>query len=112
MQHVAGTPYYMAPEVIMGDYDSKCDIWSLGCILYVFMSGYLPFQGRNVDVINEKIQDGKYHFKHKEFEECSPEVIDLIKNLLVVDPKMRLSARNALQHPWFNLFDQKKETEG
>ena len=106
MQHVAGTPYYMAPEVIMGDYDSKCDIWSLGCILYVFMSGYLPFQGRNVDVINEKIQDGKYHFKHKEFEECSPEVIDLIKNLLVVDPKMRLSARNALQHPWFKLFDQ------
>ena len=43
MLQVAGTPYYMAPEVITGDYDSKCDTWSLGCILYLFMSGYLPF---------------------------------------------------------------------
>jgi len=56
MIQVAGTPYYMAPEVLMGDYDSKCDIWSLGCILYVFMCGYLPFQGRNTKVIYDKIE--------------------------------------------------------
>lgn len=47
-QHeIAGTPYYMAPEVLKGKFDEKCDIWSIGVLLYVFMSGYLPFQGSN-----------------------------------------------------------------
>ena len=43
LKTIAGTPYYMAPEVLDGQYDSKCDTWSLGVLLYVFMSGYLPF---------------------------------------------------------------------
>jgi calcium-dependent protein kinase len=47
LKTVLGTPYYMAPEVLDGKYDSKCDIWALGVLLYVFMSGYLPFQGEN-----------------------------------------------------------------
>lgn len=64
---VAGTPYYMAPEVLDGTYDSKCDTWSLGCLLYVFMSGYLPFQGKNQRQVFDKIQRGDFHFNHKEF---------------------------------------------
>lgn len=99
----------MAPEVIDGDYDNKCDIWSLGCILYVLMSGYLPFQGRTTKILFDKIEKGKYHFRHKEFESCSPEVIDLIKKLLVVDPEKRLSAKEALQHPWFKLYSQNND---
>lgn len=43
LKTVLGTPYYMAPEVLEGNYDNKCDIWALGVLLYVFMSGYLPF---------------------------------------------------------------------
>ena len=60
---VAGTPYYMAPEVIEGDvYDTKADMWSLGVLLYIMMSGYLPFQGKTTDLIFEKIRSGKFHF--------------------------------------------------
>lgn len=91
----------MAPEVLQGQYDSKCDTWSLGVLLYVFMSGYLPFQGENRNEVFSKIQNGNYHFNHVEFKVCSPEVINLIQRLLVVDPKKRLSAGEALKHAWF-----------
>lgn len=55
MKTIAGTPYYMAPEVLDGQYDTKCDTWSLGVLLYVFMSGYLPFQGENRNDVFYKI---------------------------------------------------------
>lgn len=106
LKTIAGTPYYMAPEVLDGQYDSKCDTWSLGVLLYVFMSGYLPFQGENRNEVFYKIQNAKYHFDHKEFQDCTDNVIDLIKKLLVVNPKARLSAGDAIKHPWF------KRTEG
>ena len=68
---IAGTPFYMAPEVLDGEYGSKCDIWSLGVLMYVLVSGYLPFQGENKQKIFNKILKGKYHFNHKEFEKVS-----------------------------------------
>lgn len=98
---MAGTPYYMAPEVLDGDYDNKCDVWSLGVLLYVLMSGYLPFQGANRGEVFAKIKKAKYHFEHVEFKSCSPMVLDLINKLLVVDPKKRFTAEDALNHPWF-----------
>lgn len=108
LKTIAGTPYYMAPEVHQGQYDSKCDTWSLGVLLYVFMSGYLPFQGANRQEVFDKIQRGKYHFDHVEFKECSKDVIDLIKKLLVVDPAQRLSAGQALKHTWFKQMESNK----
>ncbi len=71
MSTIAGTPYYMAPEVLEGDYNKECDIWSLGVILYVLMCGYLPFQGDNRNDVFHKITKGEYHFKHKEFDKVS-----------------------------------------
>ena len=65
------------------------------------MSGYLPFQGDNRNDVFYKIQNAKFHFDHKEFQDVSDEVKDLIRKLLVVDPKRRLSAGDAMVHPWF-----------
>ena len=102
----------MAPEVLEGQYDSKCDTWSLGVLLYVFMSGYLPFQGENRNDVFSKIQSAKYHFNHAEFKVVSDEAKDLIAKLLVVDPKKRLSAGDALQHTWFKIQDEKRSKGG
>ena len=97
----------MAPEVIERQtYNSKVDMWSLGVLLYVFMSGYLPFQGENRAEVFEKIRNASFHFHHKEFNDCSEEVIDLIKKLLQKDPKKRLSADEAIKHKWFESIYQ------
>lgn len=101
LKTIAGTPYYMAPELIAGNYNEKVDTWSLGVLLYVFMSGYLPFQGENRTDVFTKIKNGRYHFNHAEFKVVSDEARDLIKKLLVVDANKRLSALEALNHNWF-----------
>lgn len=71
MNTIAGTPHYMAPEVLDGDYNYKCDIWSLGVLMYVLLSGYLPFYGDNRKEVFQKILAGKFSFNHKEFEMVS-----------------------------------------
>lgn len=91
----------MAPEVLEGNYNDKCDSWSMGVLLYVFMSGYLPFQGANRSEVFKKIRDCNFHFKHVEFNTVSDTAKDLIRKLLVKDLKKRLSPAQALNHPWF-----------
>ena len=66
MQLTLGTAYYIAPEVIKGNYDEKCDVWSIGVILYILLSGMPPFPGSTDEDIMEKVKKGKYSFKSKE----------------------------------------------
>ena len=101
---VAGTPYYMAPEVLEGSYTSKADIWSLGVLLYTLVSGYLPFQGNNAAEVFRKIKDVDYHFNHIEFANVSADCKDLISKLLVGNAKKRIDGQQALKHPWFKIF--------
>ena len=77
----------MAPEVLEGKYNFKCDMWSLGVLMYVLLSGYLPFQGDNRAEVFSKIAEGRYHFNHKEFKMVSNDAKELITKLLIVDPK-------------------------
>ena len=60
MDQKFGTPYYIAPEVLNNKYDEKCDLWSVGVILYILLCGYPPFNGANDEQIIKRVKDGKY----------------------------------------------------
>ena len=83
---VAGTPYFMAPEMGSGHYDTKIDIWSLGVLLYQLVSGMLPFSGESISELNEKIAKGEYETDIEAFQDVSTECKDLISKLIVKDP--------------------------
>lgn len=97
MSTYAGTPYFMAPEVIKGEYGHECDIWSLGCVLYMLVAGKLPFEGYSKPEVFGKIQKGQYAMP-----KCSEMCQDLIKKMLTVVPGQRPTALQCHQHPWFN----------
>ena len=98
---VVGSIYYIAPEVLQKKYGKECDMWSAGVILYMFIVGHPPFDGKNNREIMDKIKKGKYSKSEYRWINASNEVKDLINKLLILDPEKRLTAFEALKHPWF-----------
>lgn len=95
-----GTPYYIAPEVLKKKYTEKCDVWSIGVILYILLCGYPPFNGANDKQIIEAVLKGKYTLDEPEWDEISEDAKDIVKRMLEYDPSKRISAGDALQHKW------------
>jgi calcium-dependent protein kinase len=95
-----GSPYYMAPEMIEGQFSFATDTWSIGVILYVMMTGVQPFKGKDQSEVFAKISQGIYDTNLLDRQKCSSEVKDLIKKLLVKDHRRRLTIETALEHPW------------
>ena len=78
MSEKYGTPYYIAPEVLRLEYDYRCDIWSLGVILYVLLSGRPPFYGRDENEIMQNVTKGTYSLEIPELSEVGSQAKDLI----------------------------------
>ena len=97
-----GSAYYIAPEVLSRNYTEKCDIWSCGVIMYILLTGRPPFFGNTDSEIMYRIKSGKYDLSKYPWSVVSKEAKDLIKALLQPNPNMRLSAEQALKHPWFS----------
>ena len=98
---VAGTPFYLAPEVLSGKYGRECDCWSLGVVMYVILSGCFPFPGQTQEEVYNRVKSGVFDFEQKEFELVSDSAKDLIQKLLTVDKTKRFSCKEALGHRWF-----------
>lgn len=94
-----GTSYYIAPEVIHGTYNEKCDIWSCGVIMYILLTGKPPFSGSDDKEILEKVRAGVYSLDIPEMQNVSKDAVALLKKLLCPQTA-RFSAKQALVHPW------------
>ena len=101
MSGVVGTPYYVAPEVLMGgEYDEKCDVWSCGVILYVMLAGAPPFYGESAAEIFEAVLRANLRFPSRVFSNVSPAAKDLVRKMICKDPARRISAEQALSKPF------------
>lgn len=97
--NIVGTPLYMAPEVFIGKYNEKCDVWSCGVILYILLSGRAPFFSKDRNNLIELIIKGQYSFNFPEFSTVSNEAKDLITKMLC-EQNRRISAKEVLEQEW------------
>lgn len=101
MQTACGTPSYVAPEVLNASgYGKEVDMWSIGVITYILLCGFPPFYGDTVPEIFEQIMEANFDYPEEYWGSVSKEAKDFINKLLVVDSDKRLSASDALKHPW------------
>ncbi|KAK4432623.1 Calcium-dependent protein kinase [Sesamum alatum] len=97
---VVGSPYYVAPEVLRKHYGQECDVWSAGVIIYILLSGVPPFWDETEQGIFEQVLKGELDFVSEPWPSISDSAKDLVRRMLVRDPKKRLTAHQVLCHPW------------
>jgi len=100
MSSRAGTPYYVAPQVLAGRYNHLCDLWSAGVIMYVLLSGVPPFFGQTDQEVLAKVKQGHLNFRSRDWSGISEDAKELVRMLVKMDPEDRLDAEQALNHSW------------
>jgi len=91
MHTVAGTPYFISPEVLNGNYGKECDLWSLGVVLFLMITGKYPFDGNSRAEVFGKIQKGQFSLSDQVSNKVTHECIDLVRRLLTVDRTKRIT---------------------
>ncbi|KAF5913292.1 hypothetical protein HPG69_016908 [Diceros bicornis minor] len=100
----AGTPGYLSPEVLRKDpYGKPVDLWACGVILYILLVGYPPFWDEDQHRLYQQIKAGAYDFPSPEWDTVTPEAKDLINKMLTINPSKRITAAEALKHPWISV---------
>lgn len=109
MKGCHGTPYFIAPEVLAGDYSEKCDIWSAGVVLHVLLTGVPPFSGKTEEEVLAAVKAANVNYDAAIFKGVSRTALDLLRNMLSSREEKRPSAAEVLKHPWFKLMREKPE---
>ncbi|KAH7524319.1 hypothetical protein FEM48_Zijuj06G0106800 [Ziziphus jujuba var. spinosa] len=104
---LAGSPAYVAPEVLLGKYSEKVDIWSAGVLLHVLLVGRLPFQGDSLEAVFEAIKNVELNFHTGIWQLISKPARDLIGRMLTRDVSARITADEVLRHPWILFYTER-----
>ncbi|XP_051132844.1 serine/threonine-protein kinase PEPKR2-like [Andrographis paniculata] len=103
---VVGSPAYVAPEVLVGNYSEKVDIWSAGVLLHALLVGVLPFRGNSLETMFEAIKEEKLDFSSGIWESVSRPACDLLSKMLTRDVSTRFTANEVLKHPWISFYTE------
>lgn len=105
---LCGTPGYLAPEILerWPAYDTKCDLWSVGVILFLLLGGYLPFEDEDENKVFDRTRNGQYEFHPDYWGRVSGDAKELVTTLLTINPSKRFSARDALDHKYMTSDDK------
>lgn len=109
MKDTVGTAFYMAPEVIKGVYDQRCDVWSVGVILYLMVAGCQPFNAETDEEVEQLVRKMDYSFDIPQIDHITDNLRKLLSSLLT-DATKRLSADVALRHPWAASYELRAPT--
>jgi len=109
---LVGSPFYVAPEVLRKDYGVEADMWSLGVILYILLSGLPPFWGDSEDQIFRMVLRGEPDLASDPWPAISAEAKDVVRRLLTVDPRKRATAGEILRHPWLQVAHPRRGAGG
>jgi Ca2+-binding EF-hand superfamily protein len=108
MKTACGTAFYMAPEMLTMSYSEKADIWALGVITYMLITGRPPFEGRDENTVFERVRRGRVVYNEKVWCRLSLEALQFTKALLTFDPEKRPSAKETLELPWLANYQKRR----